>query len=78
VGFSRFDTGVPGRIGGVVGVLLIKCPITGREFSTGIETDEQSLELIPETVAQSPCPHCGSDHSWSKFDARLSEDGVLT
>jgi predicted RNA-binding Zn-ribbon protein involved in translation (DUF1610 family) len=64
--------------GGIVGVLLITCPVTGREFSTGIETDEQSLELIPETVAQSPCPHCGNDHVWSKLDARLSEDGVLT
>ena len=64
-------------LGGIVGVLLIKCPVTGREFSTGIETDERSLELIPDTVAQSPCPHCGNDHAWSKFDARLSEDGVL-
>jgi hypothetical protein len=59
-----------------VGVLLIKCPVTGREFSTGIETDEHSLELIPGTVVQSLCPHCGNDHAWSKFDARLSEDGV--
>lgn len=59
-----------------MGVLLIKCLVTGKEFSTGIETDEQSLELIPDTVAQSLCPHCGNDHAWSKFDARLSEDGV--
>ena len=65
-------------MGDIVGVLLIKCPVTGREFSTGIETDERSLELIPDTVAQSPCPHCGSDHAWSKFDARLSEDGLIT
>jgi predicted RNA-binding Zn-ribbon protein involved in translation (DUF1610 family) len=63
-------------LGGVVGVLLIKCPVTGLEFSTGIETDEHSLELIPDTAVQSPCPHCGNDHTWSKFDARLSEDGV--
>ena len=59
-----------------MGVLLIKCLVTGKEFSTGIETDEQSIELIPDTVAQSLCPHCGNDHAWSKFDARLSEDGV--
>ena len=68
----------PAGLGGIVGVLLIKCPVTGREFSTGIETDARSLELIPATVAQSPCPHCGNEHAWSKFDARLSEDGVLT
>jgi len=59
-----------------VGVLLIKCPVTGKEFSTGIETDERSFELIPNTVAQALCPHCGNDHAWSKFDARLSEDGA--
>ena len=60
-----------------MGVLLIRCPVTGKEFSTGIETDAQSLELIPDTVAQSLCPHCGNDHAWSKFDAWLREDGSI-
>jgi hypothetical protein len=59
-----------------VGVLMIRCPITGKEFSTGIETDEHSLDLIPETVTWSLCPHCGREHSWSKHDARLSENGA--
>ena len=59
--------------GGTVGALMIRCPVTGREFSTGIETDRHTLELIPETVAQSLCPHCGTHHAWSKFDARLCE-----
>jgi hypothetical protein len=63
--------------GGGVGVLLITCPVTGKEFSTGIETDEQSLDLIPEAVARSFCPHCGDEHPWSKLDARLSEDGSV-
>ena len=58
-------------------MLLITCPVTGMEFSTGIETDRQSLDLIPDTVAQSICPHCGDAHPWSKFDARLSEDGSI-
>jgi hypothetical protein len=58
-----------------VGVLMITCPATGKEFSTGIETDEQSLDLIPDAVAQSVCPHCGDNHHWSKLDARLSENG---
>jgi len=59
-----------------VGVLVITCPVTGKEFSTGIETDEKSLDLIPFTVAQAFCPHCGSDHAWSKTDARLADEGV--
>ena len=60
-----------------MGVLLITCPVTGKEFSTGIETDKQSLDLIPETVVQSRCPHCGTEHPWSKIDARLCEDGMV-
>jgi hypothetical protein len=60
---------------GRVGVLLITCPVTGKEFSTGIETDAQSLDLIPATVAQALCPHCGNEHAWSMLDARLSEGG---
>jgi hypothetical protein len=66
-----------GESGGRVGVLILTCPVTGQEFSTGIETDEQSLDLIPDTVAQAFCPHCGNHHAWSKPDARLSEDGSV-
>jgi hypothetical protein len=64
------------RNGGNVGALMIRCPVTGREFSTGIETDRHTLELIPDTVTQSLCPHCGMPHSWSKLDARLHEGGT--
>ena len=56
--------------------MMLTCPVTGKEFSTGIETDEQSLDLIPDTVAQSFCPHCGTSHAWSKLDVRLREDGT--
>jgi len=59
-----------------MGVLLIRCPIAGREFPTGIETDRDSFELIPDTLAQSQCPFCGTRHWWSKRDARLSELGA--
>lgn len=62
--------------GSIVGFLLITCPVTGKEFATGIETDERSFDLLPDTVARSLCPHCGREHCWSKADARLSEDGV--
>jgi hypothetical protein len=58
-----------------MGLLFIKCPIAGREFSTGIETDEKSLELIPDTPAFAQCPYCGTRHWWSKRDARLSGAG---
>jgi hypothetical protein len=75
--FGQDHAPLIGESGGSVGVLLITCPVTGKEFSTGIETDEQSLDLIPDTVARSICPHCGDEHAWSKLDARLSEDGSV-
>ena len=31
-----------------MGVLLIKCPTTGREFSTGIQVDEATLAGVPQ------------------------------
>jgi hypothetical protein len=61
-----------------MGVLLIRCPTFGIEFSTGVETDAHSLELIPDTAAQSQCPYCGIRHAWSKRDVRLSDNGLLS
>jgi hypothetical protein len=56
-----------------MGVVFVKCPITGREFSTGVETDGRSFELIPDMPMQAHCPYCATRHSWTKRDARLSE-----
>ena len=46
-----------------MGVLVIKCPVSGREFSTGIQTDAKSLALMPNEVSQARCPHCLTRHS---------------
>jgi hypothetical protein len=73
-GYCAVLVGPPGD-GGNVGVLMVKCPVTGKEFSTGIETDEQSVDLIPATVAHALCPHCGTNHSWTMLEARLHEGG---
>ncbi len=54
-----------------MGVLVIKCPVTGREFSTGIQTDAASLALMPNEVGQAKCPYCLTKHSWRPLDARL-------
>ena len=59
-----------------MGVLFVRCPTAGKEFSVGVETDADSLELIPDAPAQSQCPYCGQRHWWSKRDTRLSESGV--
>ncbi len=54
-----------------MGALLLKCPNTGREFSTGIEIpDEASFRKLPDTVTKATCPHCGLKHTWWTREAR--------
>jgi hypothetical protein len=53
-----------------MGVLLVKCPATGKEFSTGINADRGNLVGLRAIVAASICPHCGAEHAWRLEDAR--------
>jgi predicted RNA-binding Zn-ribbon protein involved in translation (DUF1610 family) len=53
-----------------MGVLIAKCPGTGKEFSTGINADRDSLVGLRAIVATSICPHCGAEHAWRVQDAR--------
>jgi DNA-directed RNA polymerase subunit M/transcription elongation factor TFIIS len=57
-----------------MGVLMLTCPETGREFSTGIHTDEASFKKLPDTVTKAACPSCGQEHSWWTRQARLSDE----
>jgi hypothetical protein len=54
-----------------MGVLIIKCPNTGRDISTGIETDKDTFAAMPNDVVETRCPHCRTKHSWRPRDARL-------
>ena len=56
-----------------MGTLMVRCPETGKDFSTGIETDRLSLQLTPAFTGTIRCPYCGVEHGWSKIDAWLSE-----
>jgi hypothetical protein len=53
-----------------MGVLLITCPRTGKEFSTGIQADRETAGGLPKVSMQSRCPFCQTDHSWNAQDAR--------
>jgi hypothetical protein len=57
-----------------MGVLMVKCPTSGREFSTGIVMEGATFERLPETMAESRCPHCGGDHVWWTREACIAED----
>jgi hypothetical protein len=57
----------------LMGALMLRCPTTGLEFSTGIFADEETFKKLPDTVTKSACPHCGRLHTWWTREARLSE-----
>ena len=57
-----------------MGAVMLRCPITGMEFSTGIFADAETFRKLPDTVTKATCPHCGRLHSWWTREARLSED----
>jgi hypothetical protein len=55
-------------------VLMLKCPTTGREFSTGIYVDEDSFKRLL-TVTKAVYPHCRQLHGWWTKEARLFVTG---
>ena len=54
-----------------VHVVMVKCPSTGRELSTGVEMDEETFQHLSDISSQMRCPICGIDHIWSTREAWL-------
>jgi len=53
------------------GVVMVKCPATSRELSTGVEMDAAMFERLPDIRSRIKCPVCNLDHDWSTRDAWL-------
>ena len=51
--------------------IFTTCLVTGQPIDTGIEIDEASFALLPAFVGKIFCPHCNSEHEWSKETARV-------
>ena len=51
--------------------LLTDCLVTGQPIDTGIDIDEVSFFRLPAFVGKVFCPHCGTEHEWSKAQARV-------
>jgi len=56
-----------------MGFIAMYCPRTGREVSTGVESDRDAFQKLRPIVSRMKCPACGSEHVWSKATARLVE-----
>ena len=56
-----------------MGVIVVTCPVTGRDFSTGILIDRDDFRRLPEALTNSRCPHCRLTHSWWTREGRFAE-----
>jgi hypothetical protein len=59
-----------------MGIVMIRCPITGREISTGIKIDRPTFECSPVFFAQTYCRFCRTEHQWFAKDAWVEESAV--
>jgi hypothetical protein len=58
-----------------MGIIMIRCPSTGRAVSTGIEMP--NLDQLPTVIATMVCSACGRVHEWTRTDAWLAEGGAF-
>jgi hypothetical protein len=56
-----------------MGVLVITCPATGKEFSTGMQIDERETAGLPDYETSTLCPYCKRLHRWRPKEARWVE-----
>lgn len=52
-------------------MLLVTCEVAGKEYSTGLQVEKESLRLLPRNhESKAFCPYCREDHAWHVRDAR--------
>jgi len=47
-----------------VGIVMIKCPQTGRAIPTGIKADRESFRCSAVFFARTHCSICQTNHDW--------------
>ena len=58
-----------------MGLVMIRCPATGRAISTGIAADRRSFDATPVFYSQTFCPLCRIEHQWFAKEAWVQEPG---
>jgi hypothetical protein len=58
-----------------MGIVMVKCPETGRDIPTGIVTDRKSFDAAPVFFARVYCPICRTEHEWFAKEAWVCEAG---
>jgi hypothetical protein len=57
-----------------MGMVMIRCPRTGRDLATGIQSDREQFACTPVFFAETYCPICDSQHRWFARDAWVSDE----
>jgi hypothetical protein len=52
-----------------MGVVVMRCPRTGRDVPTGTEIERDAFMALKPVLHRIRCPACGSEHVWSKGTA---------
>jgi hypothetical protein len=56
-----------------MGVVMIRCPATGRAVATGIEMDLAKFRRTAVFFSRSYCPYCRTHHEWFAREAWIEE-----
>jgi hypothetical protein len=56
-----------------MGAVVIRCPDTGHQISTGLEADAASFREMPVFFGLTYCPICRTHHQWFARDAWVVE-----
>lgn len=56
-----------------MGMVMVRCPQTGRAIPTGIRTDRESFRRSVVFFGRTRCPICQSDHAWFAPEAWVHE-----
>jgi hypothetical protein len=57
-----------------VGLVVIRCPQTGRAIPTGIEADRRAFAQAPVFFSRTFCPLCRTHHEWFAKEAWVREE----
>jgi hypothetical protein len=60
-----------------MGVVMVKCPDTGQDISTGIIADRATFNATPVFFARVYCPICATEHEWFARQAWVCDSGPL-
>ncbi|MCA6113326.1 hypothetical protein J6524_00055 [Bradyrhizobium sp. WSM 1738] len=56
-----------------MGVVMIKCPESGRAIATGMEADREKFRRSPVFFARTFCSICKASHEWFAREAWIHE-----